>query len=50
MIFIGRKNEKMFYYVVELKNLHSFRKATIVFAKSLRGAKWVLQIARTEGL
>lgn len=29
----------MFYYVVELKNLHSFRKATIVFAKSLRGAK-----------
>lgn len=36
MIFIERKNGKMIYYVVELENLHSFRKATIVSAKSLR--------------
>lgn len=39
MIFIERKNGKIIYYVVELENLHSFRKATIVSAKSLRGAK-----------
>lgn len=31
----------MIYYVVELENLHSFRKATIVSAKSLRGRKIV---------
>nr|DAG38215.1 MAG TPA: hypothetical protein [Caudoviricetes sp.]DAM44739.1 MAG TPA: hypothetical protein [Caudoviricetes sp.] len=33
----------MFYYVVELKKLHSFRKATIVFAKSLNWRKRVMK-------
>lgn len=29
----------MIYYVAELEDLHSFRKAEIISAKSLRGAK-----------